>query len=34
LPLDADVLYPNFGSAVPQLKQMLISSRTAQAGPQ
>jgi hypothetical protein len=34
LPLDADVLYPNFGSAVPHLKQMLISSRTAQAGPQ
>jgi hypothetical protein len=34
LPRDADVLYPNFGSAVPQLKQLLISSRTAQAGPQ
>ena len=34
LALDADVLYPHFGSALPQLKQMLISSRTAQAGPQ
>jgi hypothetical protein len=34
LPLDADVLYPHFGSALPQLKQMLISSRTAQAGQQ
>jgi hypothetical protein len=34
LALDADVLYPNFGNALPQLKQMLISSRTAQAGSQ
>jgi hypothetical protein len=34
LALDAEVLYPHFGSAFPQLKQMLISSRTAQAGPQ
>jgi hypothetical protein len=30
----AAALYPYFGSAMPQLKQMLISSRTAQAGPQ
>jgi hypothetical protein len=34
LPLNADVLYPNFGSAMPQLKQMLISSRAAQDVPQ
>jgi hypothetical protein len=34
LPLDADVLYPHFASAVPQLKQMLIVSRTEEAGPQ
>ena len=34
LALDANVLYPHFDSALPQLKQMLISSRTAQAGPQ
>jgi hypothetical protein len=27
-------LYPDFGSAMPQLKQMLISSRTAQIGSQ
>lgn len=27
LPIDADVLFPNFGSAMPQLKQMLISSQ-------
>jgi hypothetical protein len=33
LPLNADVLYPYFGSAMPQLKQMLISSRTAQSRP-
>jgi hypothetical protein len=30
LPQDADVLYPQFGSAIPQLKKMLISSRTAE----
>jgi len=29
----SDVLYPHFGSAMPQLKQMLISSRMAQARP-
>ena len=34
LPIDADVLYPNFGNAMPQLRQMLTSSRTASAGPQ
>jgi hypothetical protein len=34
LPLDANVLYPHFGNALTQLKQMLISSRTAQAGSQ
>lgn len=34
LPHDADVLYPDFGSAMPLLKQMLISSRKAEAGPQ
>ncbi|MGD0546250.1 MAG: hypothetical protein ABR991_00285 [Terracidiphilus sp.] len=33
LPQDAEVLYPHFGSAIPQLKQMLISSRTTEAGP-
>jgi hypothetical protein len=32
LPPDADVLYPHFASAMPQLKRMLISSRTAEAG--
>jgi hypothetical protein len=30
LPIDADVLFPHFGSAMPQLKQMLISSRGSQ----
>jgi hypothetical protein len=30
----AGILYPHFASAMPQLKQMLISSRPAQAGPQ
>jgi hypothetical protein len=34
LPLQAEALYPHFGSAMPQLKQMLISSGTPQAGPQ
>jgi hypothetical protein len=34
LPVQAGVLYPHFGSNIPQLKQMLISSRTAGAGPQ
>jgi hypothetical protein len=34
LPLHAAALYPHFGSAMPQLKQMLISSRTAQTGPE
>ena len=33
LPSNSDLLYPNFGSAMPQLKQMLISSKTAQVGP-
>ena len=27
LPIDAEVLFPHFGSAMPGLKQMLISSR-------
>jgi hypothetical protein len=31
LPVGAEALYPHFGNAMPQLKQMLISSRTAQA---
>jgi hypothetical protein len=34
LPVHAEVLYPNFESVIPQLKQMLVTSRTAQAGPQ
>jgi hypothetical protein len=34
LPPNADVLYPHFGSAMPQLKQMLILSRGSQAGAQ
>jgi hypothetical protein len=34
LPHDADVLYPHFGSAMPQIRQMLTSSRTAEAGQQ
>jgi hypothetical protein len=34
LPIHADALYPQFGSAMPQLKQMLTSARTAQARPQ
>jgi hypothetical protein len=34
LPVYAEVLYPQFESVFPQLKEMLISSRSAQAGPQ
>jgi hypothetical protein len=34
LPPNAAALYPHFGSSMPQLKQMLTSSRTAQARPQ
>jgi hypothetical protein len=34
LPLQAKALYPYFGSNIPQLKQMLVSSRAAGAGPQ
>jgi hypothetical protein len=34
LPLHSAALYPYFGSAMPQLKQMLISSRTGEAEPQ
>jgi len=34
LPVHAEVLYPDFGCGMPQLKEMLISSRTTQAGPQ
>lgn len=30
LPLDSKVLFPNFGSAMPQLKQLLIESRSDQ----
>jgi len=30
LPIDAEVLYPQFGSAMPRLKQMLISSQDSQ----
>jgi hypothetical protein len=33
LPVHAEVLYPQFESVLPQLKEMLISSRSAQAGP-
>jgi len=31
LPAHAEVLYPHFGSVIPQLKEMLVISRTAQA---
>jgi hypothetical protein len=34
LPVHAEVLYPHFESIIPQLKQLLVTSRTAQAGPQ
>jgi hypothetical protein len=34
LPADSAELYPNFGSAMPQLKAMLISSRSSEARPQ
>jgi hypothetical protein len=30
LPLDAELLYPGFGSSMPQIKEMLVSSRPAQ----
>jgi hypothetical protein len=33
-PIDAGLLYPHFGSAMPQLKQMLISSQGSQIWPQ
>jgi|CZKF01.1.fsa_nt_gi hypothetical protein len=34
LPVHAEVLYPHFESVIPQLKEMLAVSRTAQAEPQ
>jgi hypothetical protein len=34
LPVHAEVLYPHFESVIPQLKELLISSRTMQSGPQ
>jgi hypothetical protein len=34
LPANAAELYPQFGSAMPQLKAMLISSRSSEARPQ
>jgi hypothetical protein len=34
LPLDADVLYPDFGSGMPLIKQMLASRKMAQTSPQ
>jgi len=34
LPVHADVLYPHFESVFPQLKELLVVSRTAQPGPQ
>jgi hypothetical protein len=34
LPVYAEVLYPQFGSVIPQLKELLISSRTVRAGSQ
>jgi hypothetical protein len=34
LPINASALYPQFGSAVPELKQMLVLSKTTQDGPQ
>ncbi len=34
LPANAAALYPQFGSAMPMLKQMLISSRGSEARPQ
>ena len=34
LPVHAEVLYPHFESVIPQLKELLISSRTVQSGPQ
>jgi hypothetical protein len=34
LPLDAEVLYPGFGSSMPQIKEMLVSSRPEQMSAQ
>jgi hypothetical protein len=34
LPAQAEILYPDFGCNMPHLKEMLILSRTEQAGPQ
>jgi len=34
LPVNAAALYPQFGSAMPMLKQMLISTRSSEARPQ
>jgi hypothetical protein len=34
LSIHAEVLYPHFESVIPQLKELLISSRTVQSGPQ
>ena len=33
-PIDAEILYPHFGSAIPHLKQVLISSQDSQNWPQ
>jgi hypothetical protein len=34
LPLEANALYPDFGSSMPLIKQMLTSSKMAQSGAQ
>jgi hypothetical protein len=34
LPVDSPEMYPHFGSAIPMLKEMLISTGTSQARPQ
>jgi hypothetical protein len=34
LPLDANALYPDFGSSMPLIKQLLTSTNMAQTGPQ
>jgi hypothetical protein len=34
LPAHAEVLYPHFESVIPQIKEMLVLSRTTQARPQ
>jgi hypothetical protein len=34
LPVNAAALYPQFGSAMPMLKEMLISTRSSEARPQ